>query len=447
MFCYIITLPILGLIIYELIKSKNYIKLNLFFIFTVIGLGIFYLKFFLTDIIFISNWKFMILFLVLIIFIITVLTVKEKNFDIYLLFILVFIGASIIIISDHLLVIYLGLELQTFSLFILISSNKKSIKGAEAGLKYFILGALSSGLYLLGLVLFFINGVSLNLKDLIFMLNDSLVFIGCIFILISLSFKLTLAPFHFWIADIYEGSSWDVIMLIAIISKISVIVVFLQLIVNTSLIIFCCLLSVILGTIGAINQTKLKRLLAYSAISNVGFIILGFTIGNSLGYEVSFIYMFIYMVSSLFLFVTIISTNFLNNNFIIELGGLQYSNKILGLTWLLLLLSIAGIPPLSGFVGKWFVIWNTICFDYMFSSLILILFSIIGVGFYLRIIKIIYFQKKSSYFIWHEILKTKENTYSTNFLLLGFSVFFTVLFIININPLINITNYVIYYLF
>jgi NADH:ubiquinone oxidoreductase subunit 2 (subunit N) len=254
-------------------------------------------------------------------------------------------------------------------------------------------------------------------------------------------------PFHFWIADIYEGSSWDVIILIAIISKISVIVVFLQLIINTSLIIICCLLSVILGTIGAINQTKLKRLLAYSAISNMGFIILGFTIGNSLGYEVSFICMFIYMVSSLFLFVTIISTNFLSNNFIIELSGLQYSNKILGLTWLLLLLSIAGVPPLSGFVGKWFVIWNTICFDYIFSSLVLILSSIIGMGFYLRIIKIIYFQKKSSYFIWNEILNPKKNTNSNSFLFLGFSVFFTILFIININPLINITNYIIYYLF
>jgi NADH:ubiquinone oxidoreductase subunit 2 (subunit N) len=144
---------------------------------------------------------------VLIIFIVAIFTIKETNFDIYLLFILVFIGASVIIVSDHLLIIYLGLELQTFSLFILISSNKKSIKGAEAGLKYFILGALSSGLYLLGLVVFFINGISLNLKDLVFVLNDSLVFLGCVLILVSLSFKLTLVPFHFWIADIYEGSS------------------------------------------------------------------------------------------------------------------------------------------------------------------------------------------------------------------------------------------------
>lgn len=446
-FYYFIILPIFGFITYELIKSKDYIKLITIFFTLLFIMFVFYSKFLLGDIIFVNEWKTIILFIVLISFIIAISMLNNVKFDIYMLFILVFIGSFVMIISDHLLIIYLGIELQTFSLFILISNNRTSIKGTEAGLKYFILGAISSGVYLLGLSLFFVNGVSLNLKDINMLLGDWLTLIGCVLILISLSFKLTLAPFHFWIADIYEGSSWDVIILIAIISKISILVIFIQFVINTNFILFFSLLSVIIGTMGAINQSKLKRLVAYSAISHIGFITLGFSIGNSIGYEISFIYLVIYIISSLTLFIVIMNTKSLSKNFIIELSGLQYNNKILGLTWLLLLLSIAGIPPLSGFISKWFIIWNIICFDYLFSSIILIIFSIVGVGFYLRIIKIIYFQKKSSYLTWYNIFNVNKINEFKNSLFIGFSIFFTILIITNIKPLINLVNYLSYYLF
>lgn len=387
----------------------------------------------------------------LFLFIIISNLIKNINFDIYLLFFLVLIGSLVIISSDHLLIIYLGLELQTFSLFILISKNKGSVKSSEAGLKYFILGAISSGLYLLGLCLFFISNTSLNIKDLIILNNDIITSIGFSLVLLSFSFKLGLSPLHFWLPDIYEGSSWDVISILSTIPKISVLSIFIQIIIKVDLIFFFCLLSVIIGTLGALNQTKLKRLLAYSSISHMGFLVLGFSMINSTGYEVSFIYLFIYIFTIISIFILIINTSLLKEYYIVELSGLQYINKTISLSWLIIIFSIAGIPPLSGFISKWFVLWNIIGFDYIFSSLILILFSIIGAVYYLRVIKIIYFQKQSSYISWVKILNKKNLPYkfngNLNITFLGLGIFFSVLLIINPNPLISFINLLILYFY
>lgn len=390
--------------------------------------------------------------MILFLFIIIVNLIKNINFDIYLLFFLVLIGSLVIISSDHLLIIYLGLELQTFSLFILISKNKNSVKSSEAGLKYFILGAISSGLYLLGLCLFFISNNSLNIKDLIILNNDTLTSIGFSLILLSFSFKLSLSPFHFWLPDIYEGSSWDVISILSTLPKISIISIFIQIIIKADLILFFCLLSIIIGTLGALNQTKLKRLLAYSSISHMGFLILGFNIINSVGYEISFIYLLIYMLTIISVFILIINTNLLKDYYIIELSGLHYINKILSFSWLIIFLSIAGIPPFSGFISKWFILWNIICFDYIFSSIILILFSIIGAIYYLRIVKTIYFQKQSSYINWTRILNKNnhnENKFNDNLnlIFLGLGIFFTLFLILNPDPLISLINLLIIYLY
>lgn len=386
----------------------------------------------------------------LFLFIIIVNLIKNINFDVYLLFLLVLIGSLVIISSDHLLIIYLGLELQTFSLFILISKNKNSVKSSEAGLKYFILGAISSGLFLLGLCLFFISNSSLNIKDLIILNNDILTSIGFSLILLSFSFKLGLSPLHFWLPDIYEGSSWDVISILSTLPKISVISIFIQIIIKIDLMFFFCLLSIIIGTLGALNQTKLKRLLAYSSISHMGFLILGFNIINSVGYEISFIYLLIYMLTIISVFILIINTSLLKDYYIIELSGLHYINKILSLSWLVIFLSIAGIPPFSGFISKWFVLWNIICFDYIFSSIILILFSIIGAVYYLRVVKTIYFQKQSSYISWTRILNKNNNNKlndNLNLIFLGLGIFITLFLILNPDPLISLINLLIIYLY
>jgi len=133
--------------------------------------------------------------------------IEEKTFDVSCLLILVFIGSVVLILSDNLLLLYLGLELQTFSIFILIAKNRNSIKSSEAGLKYFMLGAISSGFFLLSIVIVFLYGLDLNLKHLLLLKEDFIVYSSIVLITISFSFKLSLFPFHFWIPDIYEGSS------------------------------------------------------------------------------------------------------------------------------------------------------------------------------------------------------------------------------------------------
>nr|ALO20636.1 NADH dehydrogenase subunit 2 [Ptychogena lactea] len=432
---------------YELLKTKNYMKIFGVILLSSIIIFLFYYNILYLDMFSLTYWKSFIVILILISFFVILNIIEEKTFDIYLLSTLVLLGSLVIIMCDHLLVIYLGLELQTFSFFILISKNRSSIKGSEAGLKYFILGALSSGLYLLGLSLFFLSGVSLNLSEVLFMSNDILITIGFILIILSFAFKLALFPLHFWIPDIYEGSSWDIISLLSTLPKISVLTILIQLSINLNILLFCALLSIVIGTIGALNQSKLKRLLAYSGISHMGFIVLGYNLLSIEGYEISYVYMSIYVITMLTVFLMIINSPWKKDYYIIELSGLQYINKLLALTWLLIFLSIAGIPPLSGFISKWLILWNIINYDYLVSSLIGIIFSAIGAAYYLRIVKITYFQKQSSYLTWSKVLKIKTQSNEIQFYLLGFGVFFTCFLIINPNPLITIINFIFFYFY
>lgn len=393
-----------------------------------------------------SLWKINFLVLMSISFFIIINLIKDKNTDIYCLFILVYLGSLILIVSDNLITLYLGLELQTFSIFILIAKNRESIRGSEAGLKYFMLGAISSGFYLISLVILFLQGYNFSVSDILLLSEDYTVILCLTLITLSFCFKLSLFPFHFWIPDIYEGSSWDIINLIATLPKISVISILIQLLVNTNIIIGFSLLSISIGTLGALNQTKLKRLLAYSGISHMGFIIIGYSMLNSLGLTVGSLYLIIYMLTMLCVLILIMNITS-NNEYIIELGGIKFINKILAISLILLVLSIAGIPPLSGFMSKWYLIWMTIDSQYNFSSFIIILFSAIGLGYYLRIVKIIYFQKKGSYFLWSQILSVDKGFNNVSILFMGLLFYITLFLIVNFSFIISITNYVLYYFY
>ena len=393
-----------------------------------------------------SLWKTSFIILITLSFFIVLDLMKDMNFDIYCLSILVYLGSLILILSDNLITLYLGLELQTFSIFILIAKNRESIRGSEAGLKYFMLGAISSGFYLISLVILFLTGYNFNISDLLILSDNSIVLISFTFIVISFCFKLSLFPFHFWIPDIYEGSSWDIINIIATLPKISVISVLTQLLINNNIIISLSLLSIAIGTLGALNQTKMKRLLAYSGISHMGFIILGYSLMCNLGLTVGGLYLFVYMLTMLCVLVIIIN-NTKKNDYIIELGGLKFTNKILAITFILLILSIAGIPPLSGFISKWYLIWMTMDNYFNFSSLVVIFFSAVGLGYYLRLVKIVYFQKRGSYFLWSQILSVDNKSRELPILLMGFLFYFTLFLILNFSFMINIINYLLYYLY
>ena len=384
---------------------------------------------------FLSNelWRVGLLILILISYItINNMNINE-NFEVSILNLMVLLASSFIILSDHLIVIYLGLELQTFSLFILIAKNKSSIKSSEASLKYFILGALSSGLLLLGITFIFSTSLSLNLRDIYLeeVFQDYNIKIASLLICLALFFKLALFPLHFWISDVYEGSSWDTIITLATLPKISVLSIVFQLLSYTEFFLLCSLGSIIIGSLGALNQTKLKRLLAYSGISHMGFILLGLIMISSQGYEASFFYLFVYVINMLGLLLLIEKTFFSRDYFLVELGGHNLSNKIIAVSWAILFLSIAGIPPLSGFINKWLILITILDYNYVLSSIIVILFSAIAAGYYLRIIKISYFQKTSSYLNWEYILSPKKNYLSFSEYLIGLSIYMSLFLIIN----------------
>lgn len=386
-----------------------------------------------------SAWKIIFIFLVFFIYFIILELIEDKNFDIYCLITLVFLGSIILIMCDNLITLYLGLELQTFSTFILIAKNRLSIKSSEAGLKYFILGALSSGFYLLGITILFLLGSSLNIGDLVLVSNELFNSIALIMITLSFCFKLSLFPLHFWIPDIYEGSSWDIISLISSLPKISMVSVLIQLLINSNMILGFSLISIIIGTLGSLNQSKIKRLLGYSAISHIGFIVLGFSLLTSQGFIISNIYLVVYALTMISIFILIIYSNF-SSKFIIELGGMKFLSKIFSVTLIVLILSIAGIPPLSGFISKWFLLLTTVEFYYNISSFIIILFSAIGAGYYLRIVKIIYFQRNSSYLVWQNILSNKKEISEINIFTLGFLFFISIFLITNIPFLIDLIS-------
>lgn len=424
-----ITLLFLAILIFFIefnnIKKFNsiIILISLYFLSEIIlNTNIWHLNFLSSDL-----WRNIMMILVILSFIGVLNMIKDLRFEVIILNLMVLIGSLMIVLCDHLIIIYLGLELQTFSLFVLISKNKISIKGSEAGLKYFILGALSSGLFLLGTSLIFATGLSLNLKDIFVSGGFNLYPIKISFVLISLSlfFKLAIFPLHFWIPDIYEGSSWEVIILLSTLPKISVLTIILQIIGYSNFFVLCALLSIIIGTIGALNQTKLKRLLAYSGISHMGFILLGLGILNNQGYESSFIYLFIYIITMVGLFLLINFTLFTKNYYLIELGGQNLSNKIIAFSWGVFFLSIAGIPPLSGFISKWLILTSVLEYKYIISVLVGVIFSAIGAGYYLRVLKISFFQKSSSYLNWEYIMKPKSNNTSSKEYLIGLSIYFS----------------------
>ena len=357
---------------------------------------------------------------------------------------LILIGSIIIITHSHLIYIYIGLELQTFSTLILIAKNKFSIKSIEASIKYFILGAISSGIYLLGVYFLYYYNSSLDLTINKLSIDNPVIIAAFSLIMITFLFKLSIAPFHFWIMDIYEGSTWKIISIVSTIPKISAFSILVEILTNTESIILCALLSIITGTLGAINQNKLKRLIAYSTVSNLGIILTGLVISNNIGIEISLFYLVVYTLISLSLFILIINLTNWKNDFIIELGGFQLSNKSILLTWLVVILSISGFPPLAGFINKWFIIWQLLSFDYFFFSIVIILFSVLSFVYYLRIIKILFFEENDIILNWNKILLPRPtNNYSyINNTFLGYLIFFSIMLIINPNPLIITLNYI-----
>ena len=316
------------------------------------------------------------------------------------------LGMILMISSYDLIVFYLGLELQSLCLYILAAFKRDDEKSTEAGLKYFILSALATGMLLYGCSLIYGFTGSTNFEVISRNLNklDTGAVFGIIFVIVGLAFKVSAVPFHMWTPDVYEGSPTSVTSFFALIPKIAALSIFIRfmyvpfinmIIEWQSIIIFLSIASMILGAVAAIGQNNIKRLMAYSSIGHMGYILAGLSTGTNAGVQSTIIYLVIYLLMNLAAFGCIFMMKRENLYYedINELSGLSKNHPILALSFLIILFSLAGIPPLAGFFAKFYIFMAVIEAGMYALAIIGLLTTVISSFYYLRIIKIIYFDK------------------------------------------------------
>ena len=350
------------------------------------------------------------------------------------------LGMMIMISSYDLIVFYMGLELQSLSLYVLVSFNRDSRRSTEAGLKYFVLSALSSGLLLYGcsLIYGFSNSTNFDLiAQNIDQFNTGSIF-GIVFILVGLAFKVSAVPFHMWAPDVYEGSPTSVTAFFAIVPKVAALTVFIRFLyvpfINLvdqwqMIIIFISLASMILGAVAAIGQTNLKRLMAYSAIGHMGYALAGLATGSNEGIQSTVIYLSIYLLMNLGIFscIFMMKRKDIFYEDIQDLSGLSKNHPIISVCLLVLLFSLAGIPPLAGFFAKFYVFMAVIKVEMYTLAIIGLITTVISAFYYLRIIKIIYFDDPKEIFEIDKNLGLKVSLFLSTIIILIYFIYPSVL--------------------
>ena len=344
------------------------------------------------------------------------------------------LGMMVMISSNDLMVFYMGLELQSLALYVLATFNRDQLKSSEAGLKYFVLSALSSGLLLYGCSLIYGFSGSTNFNVISSQLNSNeyVLTFGIVFILVGLAFKISAVPFHMWAPDVYEGSPTSVTLFFTMVPKIAALTVFIRFLYVPFLnlidqwqmiIVFLSIASMLFGAIAAIGQTNIKRLIAYSSIGHIGYTLAGLATGSNEGIQSSIIYISIYVIMNLALFscLLMLKRNDQYYEDIDDLSGLSKNHPLLSLSLLVILFSLAGIPPLAGFFAKFYIFKAVIEQSMYFLAIVGLLSTVIAAFYYLRIIKIIYFDKeKEKYDEDHSLWLKFSLTFSTILILLYF---------------------------
>ena len=344
------------------------------------------------------------------------------------------LGMMVMISSNDLIIFYIGLELQSLALYVLASFNRDQLKSSESGLKYFVLSALSSGLLLYGcsLIYGFSGSTNFNIiSDAMSSTHYGLTF-GIVFILVGLAFKISAVPFHMWAPDVYEGSPTSVTLFFAIIPKVAALTVFIRFLYVPffhmteqwqPILIFLSIASMIFGAVAAIGQKNLKRLVAYSSIGHIGYALAGLSIGTNEGIQSSIVYISIYLVMNLGLFSCLLMMRRNDQYFetIDDLSGLSKNHPILSLSLLVILFSLAGIPPLAGFFAKFYIFRSVIEQSMYFLAIVGLLSTVIAAFYYLRIIKVIYFdEEREKYDTDHSVWLRISLTFSTLLIFLYF---------------------------
>ncbi|MGB3456384.1 MAG: NADH-quinone oxidoreductase subunit NuoN [Litorimonas sp.] len=339
---------------------------------------------------------------------------KLDRFEFSVLMIYAVLGMSIMVSANNLLALYIGLEMQALSLYIMAAFNRDSLRSSEAGLKYFVLGALSSGLLLYGASLIYgftghldFTGIAASIEA------DGMsvgVVGGMVFMMCGLAFKISAAPFHMWTPDVYEGSPTPVTGFFASAPKFAAMALIARLLFGPlegifdqwqQIVASLALVSMFVGAIGALSQTNIKRLMAYSSIANMGYALVPLAAGTMFGLKGMLIFMTIYVVTSIGVFSAILQMRIRNGMVeqISDLSGLSQTNRPMAIIMTAFFFSLMGIPPLLGFFGKLFAFWPAIDAGLWWLVVAALVASVIGAFYYLRVIKTMWFDEPVQEFV------------------------------------------------
>ena len=329
---------------------------------------------------------------------------KNNKFEYPIIVLLSILGMFFMVSSNDLILFYLGLELQSLSLYILASIDRDNLKSSEAGIKFFVLSALSSGLLLYGCSLLYGFTGSTNFEVIASNTADSTIGIifAMVFILVGLAFKVSAVPFHMWTPDVYEGSPTSVTSFFSVVPKVAGIVIFIRFMYLPFqeildqwkyILVFISIASMILGAVAAIGQNNIKRLIAYSSIGHIGYAIAGMTPGTENGFKSTLIYISIYAVMNIgaFACIFLMKRNGKYIEDIQELSGASKNHPLMSLSLLIILSSLAGIPPMAGFFAKFYVFMAVIESGMFTIAVIGLVTTVVSAFYYIRIIKIMYF--------------------------------------------------------
>jgi NADH-quinone oxidoreductase subunit N len=331
---------------------------------------------------------------------------SRRIFEYSILVLLSTLGMMVLISAADLIMLYLGLELMSLALYVVAASNRDNVKSTEAGLKYFVLGALSSGMLLYGASLIYgftgtveFAGIAAAVKT-----GSVGIVFGLVFLLAGLCFKVSAVPVHMWTPDVYEGAPTPVTAFFASAPKVAALAVFTRVTLTAfpgivpqwqQILVFVAIASMALGSFAGIGQKNIKRLMAYSSIGHMGFALVGLASGTVEGAQGVLIYAAIYVAMTLgaFTVILIMKRNGQAMEEISDFAGLSRTNPLLAFFFAMLLFSLAGVPPLAGFFGKWYVFVAAIKSGLFTLAVIGVLTSVVGAFYYLSIVKVMYFDE------------------------------------------------------
>ena len=324
----------------------------------------------------------------------------------YVLCLTALLGIFVLISANSLLTVYLGLELLSLSLYALVAFDRDSGEAAEAAVKYFILGAIASGVLLYGMSMLYGLTGTLDLDQLgsiVQRVPDAALIIGIAFVVAAIAFKFGAVPFHMWVPDVYQGAPTSVTLYIATVSTLGSFALIMRLLTHglagapatwTQMLMAVAVLSLLVGNLGAIAQTNLKRMLAYSAIANAGLVLLGFATGSSAGYQAALNFTVAYVITTLASFgmILMLSRSGFEHDEIEDFKGLATRDPLLAAMMLALMFSTAGVPPFIGFWAKLWIIQALLGGHHVWLATFAVLLSVIGAFYYLRVVWYMYFE-------------------------------------------------------